>query len=402
MTTLSITAWSTVEAVGLTPAQAHALAATGAVTVAPAWVGGTYTVTAGPHVGVLFAQGVEVRLSPRISIARLMFLMGYAQDPRSWRDDPVGLQDQADLWPAMAQVFARQADKALERGVLQGYRTEEASQLVMRGRLRESEQLRRRPGLAIPLEVRYDEYDIDIPENQLLRAAAERLLRVPRLPAPAARRLRHLAGRLAGVQRLVPGRPLPATPSSRLNVHYQPALALARMVLRSRSVDVLDSGVRATGFLVNMNTVFEDFVTVSLAEALAPFGGRCVSQDKRHRLDVGGRIKLIPDLVRYGTDGRPQAVVDAKYKSESPAGYPYADVYQLLAYCTALRVPVGHLIYAQGDPTAKDVEIRNADVLICQHALILGSPVPGLLAQVAEIASNVAAVEHARAGELTA
>lgn len=391
MTSLCLTAWSTVEAVGLTPAQAHAVAATGAVNVTPGWVAGTHTVTAGPYVGVLFAEGVEVRLSPRISIARLMFLMGYAQDPRSWRDDPVGLQDQVDLWPAMAQVFVRQADKALERGVLQGYRTEESSQLVMRGRLRESEQLRRRPGLAIPLEVRYDEYDIDIPENRILRTAAERLLRVPRLPAPAVRRLRHLVGRLADVQRLVPGQPLPATPSSRLNVRYQPALALARMVLRTRSVDVLDSGVRATGFLVNMNTVFEDFVTVALSEALASYGGRCVPQDKRHRLDVGGRIKLIPDLVRYGTNGHPQAVIDAKYKAESPAGYPYADVYQLLAYCTALRVPVGHLIYAEGDLIAKDVEVRNVDVLIRQHALDLAVPVPQLLAQVAGLAHEVAA-----------
>lgn len=151
-----------------------------------------------------------------------------------------------------------------------------------------------------------------------------------------------------------------------------------------------------------MNTVFEDFVTVALSEALAPFGGRCVSQDKRHRLDVGRRIKLIPDLVRYGADGYPQAVVDAKYKSESPAGYPYADVYQLLAYCTALRVPVGHLIYAEGDPVAKDVEVRNADVLIRQHALNLAVPVPELLAQVGEIASNVAAGEHAKSGKLTA
>lgn len=389
MTSLCLTAWSTLEAVGLTSAQAHAIAATGAVAVTPGWVAGTHTVTAGPYVGVLFAEGVEVRLSPRISIARLMFLMGYAQDPRSWRDDPVGLQDQVDLWPAMAQVFVRQADKALERGVLQGYRTEESSQLVMRGRLRESEQLRRRPGLPIPLEVRYDEYDIDIPENRILRAGAERLLRVPRLPAPTVRRLRHLVGRLADVQRLVPGQPLPGTPSSRLNVRYQPGLALARMVLRSRSVDVLDSGVRATGFLVNMNTVFEDFVTVALSEALAPYGGRCVAQDTRHQLDVARRIKLRPDLVRYGPDGRPQAVIDAKYKSESPAGYPYADVYQLLAYCTALRVPVGHLIYAEGDPTATDVQVRNADVVIRQHALDLTQSVQSLLEQVACLAETM-------------
>ena len=74
-------------------------------------------------------------------------------------------------------------------GLLQGYRTEEGSQLVMRGRLRESEQLRRRAGMAVPLELRYDEYDVDIAENRILRAAAERLLRVGRVPVPITRRL---------------------------------------------------------------------------------------------------------------------------------------------------------------------------------------------------------------------
>lgn len=390
MTSISLTAWSTAETSGLGPAQARALAATGAVTVSPGWSSGTFTISAGPHVGVVHADGVELRIRPRIDVSRLIFLLGYAQDPRAWRDDPAGLDDQPDLWPAMAQVFLRQADRALERGLLQGYRTEESSQLVMRGRLREADQLRRRAGLVVPLELRFDEYDVDIPENRILRAAAERLLRVPRLPPTAGRRLRHLVGRLADVQRLVPGQPLPITLRSRVNARYQPALALARMVLRSRSVDVLDAGVRATGFLVNMNTVFEDFVTVALTEALAPYGGRCVAQDTRHQLDEARRIKLRPDLVRYSAAGQPQSVVDAKYKSESPAGYPYADVYQLLAYCTALGVPVGHLVYAEGDPTTFDVQIRHSDVVIRQHALDLTQSVEGLLRQVARLADNVA------------
>jgi len=391
VTSVSVTAWSTVEVDDLTVGQARALAASGAVTVAPGWASGAYTVSAGRYVGVLHADGVDLRILPGIGVARLIFLLGYAQDPRMWRDDPVGLDDQAELWPAMAQVFLRRADKALERGLLQGYRTEESAQMVMRGRLRETDQLRRHAGLLVPLEVRFDEYDVDIPENRVMRAAAERLLRVPRMPAAAVRRLRHVVGRLADVQRLVPGQPLPPTPPSRLNARYLPALALARMVLRSRSVDVRDAGVRATGFLVDMNKVFEDFVTVALTEALSSYGGRCVTQDTRHRLDESRRIRLIPDLVRYGPDHTPQAVVDAKYKTESPAGYPNADVYQLLAYCTALDVRLGHLVYAEGRQTPIDVRIRNADVTIRRHAVNLAQAVPDLLGQVARIAQSVAA-----------
>ena len=179
MTTIEVAAWETATVGDLSADQARALSSTGAVTVVPSFTPGTWTVSAGPWVGVLRAGDVEVRVRPRITIARLMYLLGYAQDPRAWRDDPVGLDDQPDLWPAMAQVFVRQAEGALQRGLLQGYRTEESSQLVMRGRLRESEQLRRRAGLAIPLELRFDEYDVDIAENRILRAATERLLRVP-------------------------------------------------------------------------------------------------------------------------------------------------------------------------------------------------------------------------------
>jgi 5-methylcytosine-specific restriction enzyme subunit McrC len=389
MTTVALTAYGSADISGLTSAQARALAATGAISVSPGCDVGRWTVTAGPQVGVLQVGGVEVRIRPRVSIARLVFLLGYAKDPRAWNDDPAGLDDQPDLWPAMAQVFARLTDKALERGLLQGYRTEESSQLVLRGRLREADQLRSHGGLVIPLEVRFDEYDIDIAENRLLRAATERLLKLPRMPPPAVRRLRHLLSRLMDVRRLVPGQPLPATPLSRLNTGYQPALALARMILRSRSVDVLDSGVRATGFLVNMNTVFEDFVTVALTEALTPYGGRCAAQD-RHALDDACLIKLRRDLVRYSSAGRPIAVVEVKYKSESPAGYPNADLYQVLAYCTALQLTVGHLVYAEGEVRSANHRITHAGVTIAQHALNLRQPVPKLLDQVARLASDVA------------
>lgn len=389
MTTIEVAAWETSTVSGLSADQARALSSTGAVTVVPSFAPGTWTVSAGPWVGVLRASDVEVRVRPRITIARLMYLLGYAQDPGAWRDDPVGLDDQPDLWPAMAQVFVRQAEGALQRGLLQGYRTEESSQLVMRGRLRESEQLRRRAGLAIPLELRFDEYDVDIDENRILRAATERLLRIPGFDPSLIRRLRKLLSRMADVQRLVPGQTVPATPNSRLNARYRPALSLARMVLRSRSVDVLDAGVRATGFLVNMNTVFEEFVTTALTQALAPYGGRCVPQDDRYRLDQARRIELRPDLVRYGADGTPQAVVDAKYKAERPAGYPNVDVYQLLAYCTATRLKVGHLVYAEGGAETNDVVVPNAQVLIRRHALNLALPVETLREQIARLAGDI-------------
>jgi hypothetical protein len=88
-------------------------------------------------------------------------------------------------------------------------------------------------------------------------------------------------------------------------------------------------------------------VTVALCEALVTAdGGRVDGQDP-HLFDEAGRVRVLPDIV-WKTGGTAVAVADAKYKAEKPAGYPNADLYQLLAYCTALGLRCGHLIYARG------------------------------------------------------
>jgi 5-methylcytosine-specific restriction enzyme subunit McrC len=64
-------------------------------------------------------------------------------------------------------------------------------------------------------------------------------------------------------------------------------------------------------------------------------------------------------------------VADAKYKAEKPAGFPQADFYQLLAYCTVLGLRDGHLIYAKGNEGAAIHEVRNSNVTIHCHSLDL-------------------------------
>ena len=57
-------------------------------------------------------------------------------------------------------------------------------------------------------------------------------------------------------------------------------------------------------------------------------------------------VRIRPDLV-WELGGRPAAVVDAKYKQEKPAGYPDADLYQVLDLArppAALLAAVGHFV----------------------------------------------------------
>ena len=82
---------------------------------------------------------------------------------------------------------------------------------------------------------------------------------------------------------------------------------------------------------------------------------------------------LRPDIV-WQIRGSAVAVIDAKYKAEKPAGYPNADLYQLLAYCTVLGLRVGHLVYAKGNEEPARHVVRRSGVEILCHAIDLSQP----------------------------
>jgi hypothetical protein len=168
-----------------------------------------------------------------LTIARLMFLVGYAQHGTAWRREDVALPEAPGLVPVMAQVLWRQTERALRQGLLPGYVTLEETSYVLRGRLRETEQLHRQHGLPIPLEIRH--------------------------------------------------------------------------------------------------------------------------------------------------------------KAEQPAGYPNADLYQLLAYCTVLGLDCGHLVYAKGSEEPAHHVVRRSGIEIICHAVDLDSEPGVLLHQMQDLASHIAA-----------
>ncbi|MGA6874735.1 hypothetical protein ACO8D0_22940 [Streptomyces pratensis] len=84
--------------------------------------------------------------------------------------------------------------------------------------------------------------------------------------------------------------------------------------------------------------------------------------------------------------------MDAKYTFLRGAAPPVEHLYQLLAYCTALGLTHGHLVYAAttSGPAPTDHVIRRSPVTITAHALNLNEPPAALLAQTAALAARTA------------
>ena len=332
---------------------------------------------------------LDVRPKDRLGLSRLLFLLSYAGE-QGFRPDLVAASEDGDLWSALAESLARLAERALGRGVLQGYLTVDESLRTVKGRIRISDQISRRPGMLVPLEVSYDEFTEDIAENRILRAALDRMGQVPGVRPDVLGRLRQLKGKLDGVTRLPAGAPVPPWKPTRMNLRYHAVLRLAELVLRNASAEAGEGKQQTASFVVDMAQVFEDFVGTALRTAMAAYPGELrlrynalLSEAVRD----SDRLSVRPDAVHM-LGGRPVVAYNAKYRAASDTGASLtADHYQMLAHCTALAVPTAWLVYA-GKGEVKLRRILNTDIDIVEFPLDLSQPPSAILGSIKDLAGQ--------------
>lgn len=350
---------------------------------------GRYDVTSDQHIGVISLSSLVVEIRPKVPMSSALFLISYACEAVSWFDQQPEFAPDVDLAEIIAIMLARMVEQATRRGLLNGYQSEEESLPAPRGRILFDDQIRRRFGISPPVEVRHDVYTSDVLENRLLLAGLGAIGRLV-LRSDVARRELFRAQRLLGAVHRVHFAPsaVPEILITRLNRHYQPAISMASLVLRSASLDIGAGGSRGAAFLIDMNTVFERFVRRALRTALGVGISAFPDRAPNVHLDEAGVVSLKPDLCLVEGQ-RIVWVGDAKYKRLPAGAYQNADLYQLLAYLVALDLRSGALIYAadKGVKTAEHVVVQSG-LRLQVEALDLSAPVESIRRQLGDIASR--------------
>ena len=339
--------------------------------------------------GALELEGLSLLIRPKIGISQLMSLACYTLGIESVLDERTfSYLEEAALPDALAWALAAAAERAFAGGLLHGYLSMEESLYTVRGRIRYEDQIRLRPNTPLPIEVRYDDFTDDITANRLIKAAAYRLGRM-RIRSSAVRvRLGGVVGMLDNVSLVDPlPRDVPEVGFDRLNEHYRDVVGLSRLILLHSLFEAYRGQVRASGFLMDMDTLFQQFVTRALREAVHA-REHTFCEKQIDSLDTGGDVSLRPDLTWWDL-GICRFVGDVKYKNLTGRRIPNDDLYQLLAYVNALNLPGGLLVYAKGEVEMKTFEVRHSKKCLRVATLDLSVPVEEIRYQIGELAAIV-------------
>lgn len=362
-------------AVRLSGRQARRLDSTGFLTVTPHPDPETWSVTAREYVGSLVVDDMRILIRPKIKPENLFLLLEVGVPEKAWRKQDFDYAINHDLLRSLISFFARTVETTLARGLFRSYRERNEDINAIRGRVDFGRQLSH-ARLPLPVACRYGEFTADVIENRGLRAAIRLALRVPGVPVADRRRLmRELVAMDEVSDAPISSNDLLRVHYTRLNEHYRPVLGLARLLLDNLTLVDRRGGATAASFMVNMNDLFERFVTERLRRTLRD--RLVVEAQMPDYLDVGRKVQIKPDL-EFRLPGSRQVIYvgDVKYKLTAEAVARSPDYYQLLAYTTALNLPEGVLIYCQtdGGKPAGEITVRQSGTKLHVRVVDLTGP----------------------------
>ena len=305
-------------------------------------------------IGVVRFEGFEVRVVPKLVggnlgvIEMIDYASGLGALARFGAVRRLCVAPAGRLVDLLGLLLAESCERLIRDGLLQDYVAHEETLPIVRGRLLPAEQVQRHFGRVDRLECRFDELETDILENRLLAVGLAIARRVCR-DSDVRRRLARAHSVFSDACTTVGLEAASAVGEvsyHRRNNHYRIAHAYARYFIERLGVADLfaPGGGRSFAFLLDMNVLFEQFVTRFLEDSFAGSTVRVLAQRRDRSLilnEVTWRpyAAVIPDvLLERLEDGRRRRVpVDAKYKLYDERKLDPADVYQVFFYAYAYR-----------------------------------------------------------------
>lgn len=274
-----------------------------------------------------------------------------------------------DIFELVVEVFAEMVEERIANGLYRWYVEREENLPAIRGRICFAEDLRQNYIQRQRAFCRFEDFTWDIPENQILRQVAH-ALSGGSFSSELRARLRQIDTEFYEVSRTrFTSADVRKIQYHRLNEAYRDVHKLCELLLEDASLSESFGQFGFRSFLIDMNRLFEQFVTQILIDHRYPDVTICPQQSVH--LDKQEAVEARPDLL-LNISNRAVLVADCKYKKIDQDEFKNSDIYQLIAYNIATKCNRGLLIYPLHEVSHdQKIEVTNTDIELRQVTIDL-------------------------------
>lgn len=310
--------------------------------------------------GIIQLENIRIHFSTKVR-TNLFYMLSFLRDEKSFCCDMgriIEIREGPNFYDILGRLYLNELQEIFKRGFYKKYVKKSEDLSFLRGRIDLKEQLYNILYKRPKIHCRYDDLTYDNQENRIILAATTLL--IPQI-SPQNNSLRSGLMRKRNLMRdevtltNVAPEDCDRIQYSRINEYYRTIIQFSKAVLQSYFIRSVHKGAaKGFNFIVDMNKVYEDFITEIVQELVKEdkiFDGyEVLAQERINSLVRENKLVAKPDIIiKKKRSKEMPLILDAKYKKQDNN----ADYYQVIAY--ALAVPgakAGFLIY----PDSEQVE----------------------------------------------
>jgi 5-methylcytosine-specific restriction enzyme subunit McrC len=249
--------------------------------------------------------------------------------------------EKLNLFEIIAYLFTTKLSAELRKGLVRSYRREQDELQMVRGKIDIQRQIRRESLKQPGISCIYDEFEVNHPLNQVLKAGLQIVRKRSETPSTKKQAIHSLA-LMDDVELVhIAIDQLDRIGFDRTNRRYQRSFQLAKLLINRASPLFAKGKSDNSSILFKMNDLFEAYIT----HLVQKNWGEVTIKDRSCKLLIKegsdrGAFQLEPDIIVRDRNGE-RIIIDTKWKmihsNRSRHGVKREDFYQMYAYLTRYK-----------------------------------------------------------------
>jgi len=295
--------------------------------------------------GIIQLDKVRLHFSTKVK-TNLFYMLSFLRNEKFFHYDPemiIDVREGLNFFDILGRLFLNELEEIVKKGFYKKYVRKEEDISFLKGKLLLKKQLKNDLNKKSKFHCCYENLTYDNLENQIiLRAITLLIPLISSFNDKIKKDLIRYSNLIRDEVSLVNVLPEDCNKVqfSRLNEYYETIIKFSKAILQNYFIRSTHKGfAKGFNFIVNMNKVYEDFITELIKELVEEdddFNDFVVASQQKFNNLVKGEKRIItrPDIIlrRKDKDEIP-IIIDAKYKRQENN----ADYYQVIAYALAIR-----------------------------------------------------------------